>query len=679
MVKPKIKKGMSDREIDDYVDYALTEMTLKEKVDIMSGKHFYMLLLRDRNFGVRAYPGGGVKRLGIPPFLFTDGPRGVMMPGSTCFPVSMARGASWDVKLEEEVGEVIGKEARAHGGNLFGGVCVNLLRHPAWGRAQETYGEDPFHLGEFGAALIRGVQKHNVMATVKHYIANSIEHSRFKVDVQLDERTLREVYLPHFKRCIQEDCATVMSAYNKVRGEYCSHNAPLLRDILKGEWGFKGFVHSDWMNGVHDTIGGVMGGLDVEMPRAKYYGRKLEKAVKQGKVPLKLIEDSAKRIIRTVLRFTTKEDSQNYDPILIGCDEHVLLARKVAEKSIVLLKNQGKILPFTSKEVDTLAVIGPLANLKNTGDHGSSHVRQKNIITPLNGLENRFGDKVKIIHNDGSDLEVAQQIAQSVDAVVLMVGYTYKDEGEYIPHITKGLGDRINLGLRENEIKLINAVSKVNQKCVVVLIGGSAILMEEWRTRVPVILMTWYSGMEGGNALADILFGEVNPSGKLPLTIPTDPAHLPFFDIYVDEIEYGYYHGYTLMEKERREPAFPFGFGLSYTEYSYKNMQLELIDDKIVANVEVSNVGSIAGEEIVQLYVGFENSSVDRPLKLLRGFKRVALKPNETKTVSIEVKKKDLAWYNPEKNAWEVENIAYTIYIGASSNNKDLLTKKITI
>jgi len=679
MIKSKIKKGMSDREIDEFVDYALFEMTLKEKIDIMSGHHFFMLLLKDRKFGVRAYPGGGVKRLGIPPFLFTDGPRGVMMPGSTCFPVSMARGASWDVKLEEEVGEVIGKEARAHGGNLFGGVCINLLRHPAWGRAQETYGEDPFHLGEFGAALIRGVQKHNVMATVKHYIANSIEHSRFKVDVQLDERTLREVYLPHFKRCIEEDCATVMSAYNKVRGEYCGHNAPLLRDILKGEWGFEGFVHSDWMNGVHDTIGGVMGGLDVEMPRTKYYGRKLEKAVKQGKVPLNLIEDSTKRIIRTVLRFTTKEDSQNYDPSLIGCDEHVLLARKVAEKSMVLLKNQGKILPFTSKEVNTLAVIGPLADLKNTGDHGSSHVRQNKIVTPLHGLENRLADKVKIIHNNGKDLEVAQQIAQSVDAVVLTVGYTYKDEGEYIPLISKGLGDRINLGLREDEIKLIKAVSKVNQKCVVVLIGGSAILMEEWRTRVPAILMAWYSGMEGGNALADILFGAVNPSGKLPFTIPTDPAHLPIFDIYIDEIEYGYYHGYTLMEKERREPAFPFGFGLSYTDYNYKNIRVESTEEKIIVSVEISNIGAIAGEEIVQLYVGFENSSVDRPLKLLRGFKRVALKPKETKTVSIDVRKKDFAWYNPDNRVWEVESIEYTIYIGASSKNEDLLTTQISL
>ena len=227
---------------------------------------------------------------------------------------------------------------------------------------------------------------------------------------------------------------------------------------------------------------------------------------------------------------------------------------------------------------------------------------------PLNGLENRFGDKVKIIHNDGSDLEVAQQIAQSVDVVVLMVGYTYKDEGEYIPHISKGLGDRINLGLRENEIKLINAVSKVNQKCVVVLIGGSAILMEEWRTRVPAILMAWYSGMEGGNALADILFGAVNPSGKLPLTIPTDPAHLPFFDIYVDEIEYGYYHGYTLMEKERRESAFPFGFGLSYTEYRYKNIRVESTEEKISVSVEISNIGAITEYTI---YIGASSKNED--------------------------------------------------------------------
>ena len=670
---------MTKKEIDVVINKVLDMMTLKEKVASMSGNNFYLLVLKDRKFGVRPYPGGGVKRLNIPPFLFTDGPRGVIMPGSTCFPVSMARGASWDVLLEEKVGEVIGKEARAQGANLFGGVCINLLRHPAWGRAQETYGEDSFHIGEFGAALVRGVQKHNVMATAKHYATNSIEYSRFKVDVQISERTLREVYLPHFKRCIEEDCATVMSAYNKVRGEYCGHNSYLLRDILKGEWGFEGFVHSDWMYGLKDTKKGILGGLDVEMPRAKYYGKKLEKAINRGEISQNLVDDSVRRILRTVLKFTTKEDPQKYDSDLIGCSDHVLLTREVAEKSMVLLKNQEELLPFNTNEMDTLAVFGPLADLKNTGDHGSSHVRQKNIITPLQGIKDTVGDKLKVIHHEGYDIDVAQQLAQSVDAIVLVVGYTFKDEGEYIPHVSKGLGDRTNLGLKEDDVKLINAVAEVNKKCVVVLVGGSAILMEEWKEKVPSILMAWYSGMEGGKALANILFGKVNPSGKLPFTIPKDPAHLPYFKIDIDEIEYGYYHGYTLMEKKNIEPAFPFGFGLSYTEYSYENIRVESTEEKIIVSVDISNIGAIAGEEIVQLYIGFDNSSVDRPLKLLRGFKRVALKPKETKTVSIDVKKKDLAWYNPDSREWEVERIEYTIYIGSSSENEDLITTQISL
>ena len=590
-----IRKGMTEEEIDGVVNRALDLMMLKEKVATMSGNNFYLLLLKDRKFGVRAYPGGGVKRLNIPPFLFTDGPKGVSIPGSTCFPVPMARGASWDISLEEKLGEVIGKEARAQGANLFGGVCINLLRHPAWGRAQETFGEDSFHIGEFGAALVRGVQKHNVMATAKHYVANSIEYSRFKVNVQMSERTLREVYLPHFKRCIEDGCATVMSSYNKVRGEYCGHNSYLLRDILKGEWEFGGFVHSDWMNGLRDTTKGILGGLDVEMPRAKYYGKKLEKLIKLGKIPLNLVDDSIRRILRTVLKFTTKEDPQNYDSDLIGCNEHVLLAREAAEKSMVLLKNQDKLLPFNADEMDSLAVLGPLSDQKNTGDHGSSYVRQKNIITPLQGIKNSVGNKISIIHNKGDDIDVAQQIAQSVDSVVIIVGYTFKDEGEYIPHISKGFGDRTDLSLKENDIKLINAVAKVNTKCVVVLVGGSAIVMEEWKNKVPSILLAWYSGMEGGHALANILFGKVNPSGKLPITIPKDPAQLPYFKIDIDEIEYDYYHGYTLMEKENIEPAFPFGFGLSYTEFSYNNIRVESTEEKIIVSVDTSNVGAIAG------------------------------------------------------------------------------------
>jgi beta-glucosidase len=369
MTKNQIKKGMNEQEINDFTEYALKEMTLEEKIYQMSGHNFFKDLLKDRGFGLRPYTGAGLKRLDIPPLLFTDGPRGVIILGSTCFPVSMARAASWDLELEEKIGDVIGKEVRAHGGNLFGGVCINLLRHPGWGRAQETYGEDPFLVGEFGAALVRGVQKHNVMATAKHYAANSIENNRFKIDVEMDERTLREVYLPHFKRCVDQGCATIMSAYNKLRGEYCGHNKYLLRNILKEEWGFEGFVHSDWMRGLKDTLGGITGGLDIEMPRSKFYGRRLKKLVEKGVVSIELIDDAVRRIIRTLLRYTTRLDPQVYDKSLVACEEHVKLARIAAEKSMVLLKNQNSVLPLQIDKLKSIAIIGPLADLKNTGDH----------------------------------------------------------------------------------------------------------------------------------------------------------------------------------------------------------------------------------------------------------------------------------------------------------------------
>ncbi|MHA1191969.1 MAG: beta-glucosidase family protein [Promethearchaeota archaeon] len=627
----------------------------------------------------RAIPGGGVNRLGIPTFRFTDGPRGVIIPGSTCFPVSMARAATWDTNLEEQVGNVIGKEVRAQGGNLFGGVCINILRHPAGGRAQETYGEDPFLLGEFGAALVRGVQQHNVMATVKHFAVNDQENARFKINVKLDERTLREVYLPHFRHCVEEGCATIMSAYNKVRGEYCGHNSYILRKILKDEWGFKGFVHSDWFFGLRDTLKGVNGGLDVEMPRAKYYGKKLIKLVRSEIVAMDLIDDAVRRIIRTTLKFTTKEDPEEYDRALIGCKDHVSIAKNVADESMVLLKNESSILPFDAKNLKKLAVIGKLADLKNTGDHGSSNVRQDNIITPLQGIKKLMEPQIDIIYHDGIDIQTTKTIVKEVDAVVIVVGYTNKNEGEYIKILGKTIGgDRDNLGLRSQDIQLINSISEVNDNVVVVLVGGSAIMMEEWKNNVKGIIMAWYSGMEGGRALADILFGNVNPSGKLPFTIPKDPSDLPFFDKNADEIEYGYYHGYTLFEKENIEPAFPFGFGLSYTSYKYDNFQVNSDDNEIISSVDVTNTGSLKGDEIVQLYIGFEDSEIDRPKKILKGFTRVSLGPNETKKVTIKVNKSNLAWYNPESEKWEIENMNYSVYIGGSSKIKDLLKEKIS-
>jgi beta-glucosidase len=677
LIEQQIKKGMTPQEIEIVVSNAITEMTLKEKAYIMTGHNFFKILLKDKGIGKRVVPGGGVERLGIPPFYFTDGPRGVVIPGSTCFPVSMARGASWDVDLEEEVGNIIGKEVRAHGGNLYGGVCINLLRHPAWGRAQETFGEDPYHLGELGSALLRGVQKHNVMATIKHFAANSIEFSRFKVNIMMSERTLREVYLPHFKKCVENGCATVMSAYNKLNGSYCGHNSHLLRDILKGDWQFKGFVHSDWMDGLYDTIAAIKGGLDVEMPRAKHYGRRIVKAVKKGKISVDLVDDAARRIMETVLRYTTRKDPQQYPIELVGCTDHVRIARKVAEKSMVLLKNSDDLLPLEVNKVSKLMVLGKLADLKNTGDHGSSHVRQKDIITPLQGIRNLVGDKVEIIYEEGKDLNEVKRKCRIVDSVVIVVGYTYRDEGEYIRQFIRKVGDRESLRLKEHDVDLIITASEQNPNVTVVLVGGSAILMEEWIAKVKAIIMAWYSGMEGGNALANIIFGKVNPSGKLPFTIPKKESDLPVFKAEINEIEYGYYHGYTLMEKEGITPRFPFGFGLSYTKFEYEDLSVSCTEKTILASINVSNTGEKAGEEIIQLYVGLEHSGVDRPKKLLKGFKKILLNPNQTQRISIEIPKKDLAWYNPETNKWEIEDINYTIYMGSSSKEEDLLSSQV--
>ncbi len=675
----KIKDGLTPQEIEDFASQALSEMTLKEKVHLMSGHDFFKIMLKDRGKGRSVIPGGGLKRLGIPAFRFIDGPRGVVIPGSTCFPVSMARGASWDIKLEEEVGEVIGKEVRAHGGNLYGAPCINLLRHPAWGRAQETYGEDPYHLGELGSALSRGVQKHNVMATIKHFTANSIEYSRFKVNVVMNERTLREVYLPHFKKCIENGCATVMSAYNKLNGKYCGHNTHLLRDILKGDWQFKGFVHSDWMDGLYDTIAGINGGLDVEMPRVKHYGTKLIKAVEKGEVSIDLIDDSVRRIISTMLSYTTRKDPQQYHSDLVGCEEHVRLSREVAEKSMVLLKNSNDLLPLEMNTINKLAVFGRLADLKNTGDHGSSQVHQDNIVTPLQGIKNFVGNKVDVVYTEGKDLEEVKNLSQNVDAVVIIAGYTFRDEGEYIRQFIRRVGDRESLELKADDINIIKTVSDLNSNTIVILIGGSAIMMEQWIDNVSAVLMAWYSGMQGGNALADILFGKVNPSGKLPFTIPKKESDLPYFKAHIDEIEYGYYHGYTLMDKKEINPRFPFGFGLSYTQYRYDNLEVKSSGDIIIASIEVSNIGKIAGEEVIQLYVGFENSNVDRPKKLLKGFKKVFLSPNQTQKVTIEIPKKNLAWYNPETKRWEVEDMPYIISMGSSSKEEDLVSTQLKI
>ena len=681
---------LSYQQADSIALDLVSHMSLDEKLAQMSGditpmesEKLLTTFLASKRIPI-VYSGRN-ERLRIPPFAFSDGPRGVVTAEATAFPVAVARAASWDRDLEHRIGDAMGRELRAAGANYFGGVCINLLRHPAWGRAQESYGEDPWLQGEMAVAVIDGVQKHNVMACAKHYALNSIENSRFKVDVQIDERTLREVYLPHFKKAVDAGVASIMSAYNKVRGEHCGHNRYLLTDILRNDWGFQGFVTSDWMMGLRDGVKGVNAGMDVEMPIQIHYGASLAPLIESGAAPIEKIDEMVRRIVRTKLLFTTRTDPQEYDKSVLADEAHRTLAREAAAKSMVLLKNEGNLLPFRPDEMGKCVVIGHLATEDITGDRGSSATHPPYIVTALQGIERRIGGTATVVHVDGSDIAASQAAARDADAVVFIVGYDSNDEGEHVPGKNEtpdstgwGVsGDRPGLSLKPDDVRLLQEVAPQNPNNVVVLIGGSAIMMEAWKHLTPAILMAWYPGMEGGAALANILFGSVNPSGKLPFTIPTDETHLPFFESDIDSITYGYYHGYTLLEKNHIEPAFPFGFGLSYTTYRYENMRVDpgavSANGRIHISVDVTNTGDRTGEEIVQLYVGLENSRVDRPRKLLRGFAKTSLAPGETRTVTLPLDVQDLAWYNPDASQWEVECMRYSIYVGSSSRDQDLL------
>ncbi len=703
---PKYPLNPSDykwAEIKDFnagatADSLLQEMTLKEKVEQLSGGGIFSSI----RMGVRYVPfkhskpfphfySGMNKRLDIPPFAFSDGPRGVAVNSSTGFPVAIARGASWDVNLERRVADVMGKELRASNANFFGGLCINLLRHPGWGRAQETYGEDPYLLGEMGVALMQGVQQHQVMACAKHFAANSIENSRFYVDVQMEGRTMHEVYLPHFKKVVDSGVASIMSAYNRVNGTYCGENKELLTDILRDQWGFEGFVVSDFVWGVHEAEGGLKAGMDIEMPVTKYYTTKeISRLIDEGSLSMDLIDERVRRVLKRKLEYISTHDFMDYSTVDVAGPIHAKLALESAEKSMVLLKNEENMLPLNKGSIKKLAVIGSLANEINTGDHGSSYVKPPYVITPLQGIETYIDGEVEVIFNDGKDIQSAKKVAGEADAVILLVGYRYNDEGEYmIPDPSKeGArakegGDRESLNLKPEDEKLISEIADENSRSVVVLVGGSAVIMESWKNQVSAILMSWYPGMEGGTALANILFGEVNPSGKLPFTIPCQEEHFPIFDPFAKEVKYGYYHGYTLLDKEQIEPAYPFGFGLSYTSYNYDSLSIlnPVLNgnETLTAQVSISNIGKVAGQEVVQLYVGFENSSVDRPVKLLRGFQKIDLKPGESKKVEFKLLLQDLKWYNPETQEWELEEMEYTLYIGSSSSRKDLLLAPFSI
>lgn len=680
----KLTEECSKETIRKFVDEVIPVLTLDEKIGIMSGQITEQKLMDDLflicHYNVKPYPTRAVERLGLPNIRFVDGPRGVVSGSATCFPVSMARGATFDRELEEEIGKVIGAEVRAQGGNYFGGVCINLPRNPRWGRAQECYGEDSFHLGEMGAALTRGVQSQNVMACIKHFAMNSIENARFKADVYADKRTLFEVYLPHFKRCIDEGAASVMGAYNKVYGEQASESRYLLKDILRDKWGFEGFTLSDFLWAVKDGVKAVQSGMNVEMPCFCRYAEDIPKAVADGRLGISEVDEAVGYILRTVLFYETRKDPQEYTPDLLACKKHIATARKAAEESMVLLKNENHVLPFDKQATEKIVVLGLLGDTENIGDHGSSRVHPYYTITPLKGLMKKM-PQAQILYDDGSDLKRAKSLAEDADAVVIAAGYVHSDEGEFLADrsdIAEMGGDRASMRLPKRDVDLIHALKGVNANTVVTIVGSSAILIDEWEADVPAVLFSFYSGMEGGSALADILFGDVNPSGKLPYTVTFSEDDYPEFDPDCTTAEYGYYHGYAKMEKEGIPVLYPFGYGLSYTTFELGQPVAEVFDDTAKIRVNIQNTGNQKGADVVQLYIGCEGSAADRPVKILRDFRRVELEPGQKQEVILKVTADDMAYYSEEKDAFVKENITYIAYTGDSGRMDELKKTSFT-
>ncbi|MDQ0118375.1 beta-glucosidase-like glycosyl hydrolase [Pseudarthrobacter defluvii] len=656
--------------LSEEADQLLGQLTQDEKLWLLDGDAEFWSGMAEMSAGYNRRPivMGEIARLGIPGLRFSDGPRGVVMGESTAFPVSMARGATWDPELEEEIGTAIGREMRAQGANFFGGVCINLPRHPAWGRAQETYGEDPYLLGEFGAALVRGIHP-NAMAIAKHYALNSMENARFKVDVKADDATLHEVFLPHFRRVVEEGVDGIMTSYNSVNGEWAGQNETLMEDILRRQWGFEGVTLSDFVFGLRDAALSLQAGLDVEAPMRQQRAHRLPADLESGRVTWDQVDRAARRILRTQLAHYAARNTEEPGLDVILSEEHRALARKVAATSMVLLKNEPvdgtPLLPLKADEIASVALIGRLTNLPNTGDQGSSNVRSPEVVTALDGIRTAL-PAASILSVLDDDADAAAAAAAQADIAVVVVGYTAQDEGEFIgsegmsdpailavfPPLPEGVdpsdlsgaagamgtaegGDRASLRLRPIDEAIIKATAQANPRTIVVVVTAGAVITEDWRSQVPTLLIGWYSGVEGGHALADVLTGTVDASGRLPYSIPTTEEHLPYFDRDASSITYDRWFGQRLLDRDGHPAAFPLGYGLSYTSFETTELSVTGVSgESLAASVRVTNTGSRDGRHVVQLYA--TTTAEDFPTRVLIGFTPVHLEPGQTATVTLE-------------------------------------------
>lgn len=689
----------------------LSRMTREEKATMLSGSGW-----------MESSP---IDRLGIPAIKITDGPMGVRnWTGSsaatnsanapkvfaTSFPSGVAMAATWDTRLVEREGQAIGQEVKALGRDMILGPTVNINRVPLWGRNFEGYGEDPYLSARFGVAYIKGVQGEGVIPSLKHFAANNEEFQRHRIDAHIDERTLNEIYLPAFKAAVEEAHVwVVMSAYNKLNGVHCAEDSTLLTDILKKEFGFKGFVVSDW-GGTYSTAPTINAGVDLEMPggpamkswfatgqpQAAGNGAgwlttdKVLAEVKAGHITEATLDENVSRILRVIFE-SGLFDHPHPGGGEVDTVEQKAVALEGATESIVLLKNEGGLLPLDPARTHSIAVIGPNAAEARTGGGGSSLVKPSYAIAPLDGIRDRAGNAIHVTYElgvgmQGEDqkldtpearakmLQAASSAASQADLAVVVVGRSSKLESEGY--------DVKTMDLPDGQDELIEAVEKANPHTIVVLNTGDPVTMTKWLDKTPALLDMWYGGQEAGHALASILFGDANPSGKLPVTMPKrfedSPAfgHYPGENLEVDYAE-GIYVGYRYFDTKNVEPAFPFGFGLSYTKFGYSDLKVVHFirsagtrkTEGDVVTFNVKNSGSRDGAEVVQIYVHDGHSKIDRPVHELKGFERVELKAGESKKVQFDLDRMALSYWSPEKKDWVAEPGTFEVEVGSSSRD----------
>jgi len=691
----------TDPSTETKITNLLKQMTLEEKIGMIHGNS--------------SFTSAGVSRLGIPELTMSDGPHGVRPEhgrdwtldnkgndSSTYLPVGITLASTWNPELGYAFGAVLGSEAKYRGKDIILGPGINILRTPLNGRNFEYMSEDPYLISKMVVGYIKGVQDQGISACVKHFIANNQEVRRDGINVEMSERALQEIYLPGFKAAIVEGGAnTVMGAYNRFRGEYCTYNDYLVNKILKGQWGFSGLMMSDW-GAIHSTKEALLGGADLEMgsdigkPALKfpdfYFAAAALKMVKSGEVAESVIDDKVRRILRVM--FKTNMINATRKPGEHATAAHAAVAKQVAEEGIILLKNKGNILPLQKNTLKSIAVIGANANRDNAMGGGSSQVRPEYEVTPLEGLQAcvanntslRFSQGYTIAQNATADAKLIQEAVENAKAAQVAIvfggwihGYDYNKWSDNA-YDAEG-ADKPDMTMPFGQDELISAVIKANPNTIVVLFGGGAIDISKWEGKAKAVLQVGYPGQEGGNALAEILFGDINPSGKLtyswPKTLADAPAHklgeYPGDSInihYKDDI----FVGYRYFDKYKVKPQFAFGHGLSYSKFNYGKLNTTINNGVVTVNFVLSNSSSKGGAEVVQLYIKDKKSSVLRPEKELKGFQKIYLNSGESKEVKFVLNTDAFSFFDDKQMKWVQEPGDFEIAVGCSS--RDIRVKK---